>query len=401
MIELYLALTGLFFSALFSGGEIAFIQANLSQLQVWEKQKHRFAKKTVEYRIEPERFLTVVLIGTNLANILTTSYATLVLLKLSVHPIITVIIITGIILLFGEILPKVLFRDFATISAKRLTPIIQFSEILLKPIVKGIQIYSKWLIPENSKPISTALNREDLRLLFENVDIGEELDLEEKKVISNILKLGSRPVRKALTPQSDVVTISSESSVDDAIKLLMDTGFSKLPLYGSDVNNIIGIIFLHDLFTNPHDLKSIAKKPIFISENLLSDEALELLKRKNSSIAIVKNNQNQISGIVTVEDLIEELFGEFEDVFDETGKKITKLNANSLIVDSMVEIDELRKQYGFRFPSGNYETIGGYLLSKIGRIPKAGETFNLDWFHIKILRANPARVEKLYIVKNR
>jgi CBS domain containing-hemolysin-like protein len=180
--------------------------------------------------------------------------------------------------------------------------------------------------------------------------------------------------------------------------VLADTGFSKLPVCDGSPDNIVGVIFLHDLFSNPISLKTIMKKPMFISEKRAASSALEKLKQHTSSIAFITDTIGETVGMVTIEDLVEELFGDFEDIFDEAGKNISRVQGGGLVVDSLVEIDDL-KEFGYEIPEGNYETIGGFVISSLGRIPRAGESLNLGKFRAKVLLASPSRLRRIYLTK--
>ncbi|MFQ6675333.1 MAG: hemolysin family protein [Fidelibacterota bacterium] len=408
MIESALALTGLVLSAFFSGSEIAFVQANPVQLEVWAKQGRKRARKTSQYLAEPERFLTTVLIGTNLANVLTASYATVSLLRFGLSETTTILIVATVILLFGEIIPKVFFQERANVMAVGVTPLLRAAEIVLVPFVKAVRSYTRIFGP-GSRDASFPLSRDDLKVLFltagvpagEQDQAGDRVEEEEKEVISRIFEFGSRPVNQAMTSRSDIVALPVGSAVRDVIQVLSETGLSKLPVYEGSLDTIVGVVFLHDLFARPRSPESVPpmRDPLFVPHTMAASQALEVLKRHNSSIALVRDEDNRTVGLVTVEDLVEEIFGEFEDVFDAEGRRITRLPDGNLVVDSLVEIAELKKRYGFRIPAGDYKTIGGFLLSRLGRIPRPGEMLEFPTFRIKILSAGPARLKRLHLVK--
>ena len=397
MIEPIVALTGLVLSAFFSGTEIAFIQANPLQMEVWQKQGHRSAGQTLRLLAEPERYLTTVLIGTNVANVLTSSFATVALINAGTGMTATMLIITAVILIFGEIIPKVLFREHANSLSLGVTPLMRLIEFFLAPFVKLIKMYSRLLTPKKSVKTSM-FTREELKVLFEEKEVGEELESDEKEMITNIFEFGSRPVKETMTPLSDIVSITTDSTLEDAAAVLSDTGFSKLPVHDGSPDNILGVIFLHDIFTKPISLKAIMKKPMFISEKRTASSTLEKLKQHSSTIAIITGSSGKTVGMVTIEDLVEELFGDFEDIFDEAGKNISHVQGGGLVVDSLVEIDDL-KSFGYYIPKGNYETIGGFVISSLGRIPRAGESLNLGKFRAKVLLAAPSRLRRIYLTK--
>ncbi|MCH7731897.1 MAG: DUF21 domain-containing protein, partial [Candidatus Marinimicrobia bacterium] len=264
MLELTLALIGLVLSAFFSGSEIAFIQANPVQIDVWKKQGNLKAKYTSLFLAEPERFLTTAIIGTNFANILTSSFATIALLRIGVHGVWTFVIITLTILIFGEIVPKVVFRSRSNSWAVGVTPLLRIAEKLLSPIIILVQQYSKIITGNTGGIRSQHLTREDLKILYSEIETSEEYEPDEKEVISNIIDFSSRSVKAAMTPVSDVVAIPETYSTEDAIKVLIDTGFSKLPVYQKKIDKIIGVVFLHDLFKNSKNVTDIIKTPLFI-----------------------------------------------------------------------------------------------------------------------------------------
>ena len=366
-------------------------------MEVWQKQGHRSAGRTLRLLAEPERYLTTVLIGTNVANVLTSSFATVALINAGTGMTATMLIITAVILIFGEIIPKVLFREHANSLALGVTPLMRLIEFFLAPFVKLIKMYSRILTPKKSVKTSM-FTREELKVLFEEKEVGEELESDEKEMITNIFEFGSRPVIETMTPLSDIVSITTDSTLEDAAAVLSDTGFSKLPVHDGSPDNILGVIFLHDLFTKPSSLKAIMKKPMFISEKRTASSTLEKLKQHSSTIAIITGSSGKTVGMVTIEDLVEELFGDFEDIFDEAGKNISHVQGGGLVVDSLVEIDDL-KSFGYYIPKGNYETIGGFVISSLGRIPRAGESLNLGKFRAKVLLAAPSRLRRIYLTK--
>lgn len=397
MLETSVAIIGLALSAFFSATEIAFHQANPLQLAVWREQGYRTVNLTEQFLGKPDRYLITVLIGTNLANVLTSSYATISLLRLGLPQLWIVITISAVILVFGEILPKSFSRERANSMAVFNTPFLRTSEILFTPIVWLSRSYAS-LFPEGKEKSSTHfLNRNELKILFDEMEVSKELEAEEKEVITNIFDFGSQPVRVAMTPRADIIGLHEDTSVEDAVQLMSSTGLSKLVLYKDSLDQIRGIIFLHDLFSESESLLEIAHRPLFISETMASSEALRELRRYRSTLAIVVGADGKTSGLVTVEDLIEELFGEFEDVFDQETKRVSRLSDGSFVVDSRVDLEELESVCGVRLPKGNYETIGGFVIQRLGRIPTPGEKLVSAGCRIKILRSTPSQIERILI----
>ncbi|MEE2877033.1 MAG: hemolysin family protein [Candidatus Neomarinimicrobiota bacterium] len=403
MIESAIALFGLVLSAFFSGTEIAFLQANPVQLAVWREGGNKTAHRTEMLLAEPDRYLTTVLVGTNLTNVLTSSYATIVLSRMGLPEMFIILILGSVILLFGEVLPKIFARDNASSMAVLATPFLKSSELLLAPLIWLARAYaSRFPNGDDDKRRSADfLARDELRILFGEAYVGEDLEAEEKKVITNIFEFGSQPVKAAMTPRADIIGIDESASIDDTMKLMESTGLSKLVLFNDSLDNIRGIVFLHDLISGGGKLANLARRPLFISESMTASEALSELRGYRSTIAMVVALDGKTSGLVTVEDLIEELFGEFEDVFDEETNRVSRLSDDSLLMDGRMSLDELVTGYGIQLPSGSYETVGGFVIDRLGRIPSSGEILESDDVSIRILRSTPSQVERIHLRKRR
>ena len=399
MVEPTLAIIGLVLSAFFSATEIAFHQANPLQLAVWRERGYGTVNLTEQFLGKPDRYLITVLVGTNLANVLTSSYATITLIHLGLPQLWILITISAVILVFGEILPKCFSRERATSMAVFNTPFLRASEILFTPIVWIARSYASLFPDGKEKSTTHFLNRNELKILFDEMEVSEELEAEEKEVIINIFDFGSQPVRAAMTSRADIIGLHEDASVEDAVQLMASTGLSKLVLYRDSLDQIQGIVFLHDLFSEAESLYEISHRPLFISETMTSSEALRELKRYRSTLAIVVGVDGKASGLVTVEDLIEELFGEFEDVFDQETKRVSRLTDGSFVMDGRMDLEELESESGVRLPKGNYETIGGFIIHRLGRIPTPGEKLESAGFRIRILRSTPSQVERIHIRK--
>jgi len=397
MIEISLSFFGLALSAFFSGTEIAFLRANPLQLSVWKEAGHKTASQTERYLTEPEKYLTTVLVGTNLANVLTSSYAAIALSNLELSQISIIFIIGSVILLFGEVIPKNLAREWPSSIAIASTPLLKFSELILFPLIWITRSYL-FLFPNVKKEKkSSLLSRDELKILFHKAETGNNFEPEEKKVISKIFEFGSRSVQTAMTARAEIIGIDENSSITQAIKIMVSTGLSKLVLYNNSMDKISGVLFLHDLISINGPLNKVARRPLFISETMTSNEALRELRRYQSTLAIVVGHDGKASGLVTVEDLIEELFGEFEDVFDKKTNHASRISDNSLILDGRMKLEDLELEYGIILPSGDYETIGGLVIDHLGKIPSAGEKLETANVKFRIIKSTPSQIERIYI----
>ena len=222
----------------------------------------------------------------------------------------------------------------------------------------------------------------------------------KKKIISNIFNYSSKTVDEVMTPRIDISAISKNMSLDEVAHTFIDSGHSKLPVYDESIDNIVGMIYLYDLYTKPSNINDIIKEVIFTPFSKLVMDLMTDLKNKNHSIAIVLDEHGGTAGLITLEDIFEELFGEFEDEFDYEELNIKTLKDGSIILNAKTECDTFNEKYNKLIPNGDYETIGGYIINKIGRIPNKNEHLFLDIGQVIIKKASSRRIEQLQIYLN-
>ncbi len=407
MLEINLAITGLFFSILFSGTEIALISANKLQIDVWIKQKYKFARLTKFIIANKTKFLTVALIGTNLANILASSFFTVYLIKLinsynmTVYENILFIPIALIILIFGEILPKTIIREYSNIMLLILSPILYTFYLIFFPFVfifyKINFINKRYVI---SKKELIEQKRSEFEDIFHKGDQSINIDKEQHAIISNIFDYRDQIVKNIMTPFDNISAISIDSDLDDLAHKFIDSGHSKLPIYNNNLNDIKGIIYLYDLYSKPENLNDIIRDVFFVSDSKLIPDLMKDFKEKNQSIAIVLDEDKKTSGLITIEDIFEEIFGEFEDEFDYENIQSFKNKDGSIMTNAKISIEDFNKKYNNLIPKGDYETIGGYIIKEIDRIPNENEHLFLNIGHIIIKKASSRRIEQIQIFIN-
>ena len=219
-------------------------------------------------------------------------------------------------------------------------------------------------------------------------------------MISNIFDYREQTAGKVMTPLDSISAISIESNLDDLAHKLIDSGHSKLPVYKDNLNNIKGIIYLYDLYSNPENLEDIVKDVLFIPHTELIPDLMKTFKEKSQSMAIVLDAQGKTSGIITIEDIFEELFGDFEDEFDYENLQSWQDKDGSIITNAKISIKEFNKKYNNLIPMGDYETIGGYIIQQLGRIPNKNEHLFLQIGQILIRKASSKRIEQVQIFIN-
>lgn len=403
MLELNLTIIGLFLSIIFSSLEIALVSANKLQIDVWIKQKFKLGRLTKRILENKSKFLIVTLIGTTLSNILCSSFCTVYLVdKNIISSKFTFIPIAIIILLFGELLPKTIIRQYSNIMLMILSPLMYFFHILFYPvtyILNNFNFVNKKIFTNRKNEIKMH-KRQEVKHVYEQVEDIESIDQNEKKIISNIFNYSTKTVSEVMTPRIDISSIPNDSSLDEIAHIFIDSGHSKLPVYDGDIDNIIGMIYLYDLYTKPSNLIDITKDVVFVPFSKLITDLMNKLKNKNQSIAIVLDEHGGTAGLITLEDIFEELFGDFEDEFDYEELELKKNDDGSILVNAKMECDLFNNKFNGIIPSGDYETLGGYIINKIGRIPSKNEHLFLDIGQVIIKNSTSRRIEQIQIYLN-
>ena len=403
MLELNLTIIGLFLSIIFSSLEIALVSANKLQIDVWIKQNFKLGKLTKRILEDKSKFLIVTLIGTTLSNILCSSFCTVYLVNNNfVSSKLTFIPISIIILLFGELLPKTIIRQYANIMLMISSPIMYFFHIIFYPITyifNNFNVVDKKIFSNRKKEVKM-LKRQEVKHVYEQVKDIESIDKNEKKIISNIFNYSTKTVSEVMTPRIEISSISNNANLDEIAHMFIDSGHSKLPVYKGDIDNIVGIIYLYDLYTKPSNLNDIIKDVIMVPFSKLITDLMNELKDNNQSIAIVLDEHGGTLGLITLEDIFEELFGDFEDEFDYEELELKKNNDGSILVNAKIECDLFNDKFNNIIPIGDYETLGGYIINKIGRIPNKNEHLFLDIGQVIIKNSTSRRIEQVQIYFN-
>ena len=403
MIELNLTIIGLILSIIFSSLEIALISANTLQIDVWIKQNFKFSLLTKKILDNKSNFLIVTLIGTTLSNILCSSFCTVYLIENNiVTSNLTFIPISIIILLFGELLPKTIIRQYSNIMLLILSPLMYFFHIIFFPltfIFSNFDIVNKKIFSIGKNELKN-IKRQEVKYVYEQANDIESIDKNEKKIISNIFKYSTTIVSEVMTPRTEISAISNDLTLDEIAHIFIDSGHSKLPVYKDNIDNIIGMIYLYDLYTKPSKKEDIIKNVMYVPFSKLITDLMNELKDKNHSIAIVLDEHGGTAGLITLEDIFEELFGDFEDEFDYEELELILNDDGSILVNAKMDCNMFNDKYNNIIPTGDYETLGGYIINKIGRIPSKNEHLFLDIGQVIIKNSTSRRIEQIQIYLN-
>lgn len=388
-------------SAFFAGTELAFVVANKLKIEVKARKKNLAALNAKYFVNNPQNFFSTILIGNNIVNIAFASLGTVFLYTLfGWSEIKILIILSSVILFFGEIIPKYLARELADRLVLITSIPLRASAFILYPFVKiASEISNKIVQTSNLKSdnIYHLFDKEDIKGLVKESEIAGVVDKRDSELISKVIELGDQRVYEAMTPRTDIVGVEITSNINEVLSVLIDSGFSKIPVYEDNLDNIKGVILAKDMFKSPENIKDILREVSFIPETKKSFDVLNDFLEKKNSIAIVVDEHGGTAGIVTLEDILEEFFGEIEDEFDTPEDICRRIAKDTYLISGKVEVDHINEKYsatgGINIEEGDYETLSGFITTKIGRIPSQGEVITIGNFRIQIVRASPKKIE--------
>lgn len=384
-------------SAFFSGSELAFVVANKLKIEVRARKKNYAAKSAYAFVRNPQYFYSTILIANNVINI---AFASLSAITLStafdMNEFSIMIVSTLILLLFGELLPKYLARELGDRVVLIISIPVRIVFYILYPFVRLTSLLSSFLTQTSNvkaENINFLFSKEDIEFLVKESHDAGVVNKKETAIITRVLALGDQKVYEAMRPRTEIVGIDLDSTIEEVVSVFIDSGYSKLPVYEENLDNIRGVIFAYDIFKSPQNLQSIIREIIFVPETKRSFEMLNEFLNKQVSIAVVVDEFGGTAGLVTMEDIIEELFGEIKDEYDTDEEICRKIASDTFLISGKVEIDYINEKYNLNIPTGDYETIAGYITNEIGRIPQQGESVNIDKFNFLIARANNIKID--------
>ncbi|NWG28785.1 MAG: HlyC/CorC family transporter [Ignavibacteriaceae bacterium] len=384
-------------SAFFSGTELAFVVANKIKIEVRARKKNLAALNAKYFVNHPQNFFSTILIGNNIVNVAYASLGTVILSALlGWSEIKILIVLSAIILFFGEIIPKYLARELADRTVLLTSIPLRAVYFLLYPFVKITSAISNRIVQTSnlkSDNIYHLFDKEDIKGLVKESEIAGMVDKRDSDLINKVIELGDQRVYEAMTPRTEIVGVEITSDINEVLSVFIDSGFSKLPVYENDLDNIKGVVLAKDLFKSPQSIKDIIREVSFIPETKKSFDVLNDFLEKRNSIAIVVDEHGGTAGIVTIEDILEELFGEIEDEFDVPEDICRRIAKDTYIVSGKVEVDYINEKYNLNIQEGDYETLSGFITTQLGRIPHQGEIVTIGNFNIQIVRATSQRIE--------
>ncbi len=400
MFEIVIIIISLVLTFYFSGTETAFISVNRVRIEVWRRQKSKAGEIIARFLLKPEKFIYTVLVGNNIANVAFASFATIYFNRFLDEKV-TWLLITGITVLWGEIIPKTLFRSLADWIIRKVAHLLQIFYYIFLPMIWLVNEISRFLLKMLQYPeqeITHFFTKKDVEILIRESQDQAKIDEQESKILSRILHLRHLPVREVMIPRTDIVAVPEDISVKELSTVFQKSGFTRIPVYRDNLDNIIGIVYLKDLFRQPKTIKEILREAMFVPETKRCSALLTEFRQKNTTIALVIDEYGGTAGLVTTEDIIEELVGEIIDEFDATTVLIRKIDDKTYSVNARIEPDRLKEKLGIELPEGDYETLAGFIINHLRRIPRRDEAFEFNGIKFIVTRATRRKVEWLRIV---
>ena len=398
----------LILSAFFSGTETAYFHIRKHRKETPEKVKSILDN--------PQHLLVSLLTGNTIVNVAIASLAAYITSNLvdeytwnaSTLILIEVLIVSAVVLIFGEILPKMAaIKKSEKFAVKMYTPL-KMMMYVLYPIAQSFNIVTDLImkvLPLKKEKIFDS--EEELKMLAE---LGEEegtLQEEESDMIQSIFDFKGKTVGEIITPRVDIVSLKSDESIDTAMDTIAERQFSKIPIYKDSIDNIKGILYAKDIIpylmgSRPNiNLQTLAREPFFIPETKPIDDLMEEFKSRKTSIAIVVDEWGGTEGLVTLEDVVEEVVGEIRDPYDQEESNVFKQNDGSFIVDGSITIYDLKEETDIEFPEErDYDTLAGFILDTLTDIPKTGEHIDFQNMVFTVQTVENNRIGKVKIHKN-
>jgi magnesium and cobalt exporter, CNNM family len=405
VIALPLVALGLLVSAFFSAVETAFVSANRTRLSHRADEGDERARRALELLEEPRRLFGATLVGNTLANVFLTTLATLWFAHRYGEGVVPWLVLglTAILLVAGEIVPKTIARAQADELTVRLAGPLNALHRLFQPLIGSVNAAAAGLvrlIGVKASPARSLLNRQDFQLLLDESEETGQVAPGQGRILSRVMDFGETTVREAMRPRTDIVAVESGTTVRDVIGLIGDKGFTRFPVYRDDLDQILGIVHLFDLFRAPVldlPVDGLLRPVDFVPEAKPCDQLLREMRARRRAIVIVVDEYGGTAGLVTTEDLVEELVGDIRGEEEAATAPIRPLDGARWAVDGSVRIVDVNETLGIDLPEGDYETVAGLFLERFGRVPVPGDQVQVGGVRLEILGADARRIRSLVV----
>lgn len=389
-------------SGYFSATETAFSSLNKNRLKTMAEKDKR-AKSALRLSENYDKLITTILIGNNIVNIAAASLGTLFFMQIDEAngATISTIVITVVVLIFGEISPKSIAKDCPEKFSMFSTPYINALMWLFTPLNFIFTQWKRFLTYVLKIEDTQKISQEELIMLVEEVEHEGSIDTDESDLIKNAIEFNDRKAEDILTHRVDIEAVPLDASLDEISELFSQTQFSRLVVYEENIDNIVGVIHLKDFYTDEvvkkDGISSIISKPVYIQKSEKISDILKILQTNKSHMAVVIDEYGGTLGIVTMEDILEELVGEIWDEHDEIVEDFVEVDANTYDVDGSLNFDDFCQEFDIEAEAESV-SVGGWVMEQLGKIPENGESFEFENMHVTVMETDSHRVTKIRVV---
>ena len=391
-------------SAFFSATETAFLSFNKARMKSMAKQGVRRAQRVLDLEEKYDKLLSTILIGNNIVNILASSLATVVFIGYfgDMGVTLSTVVMTVVVLIFGEISPKTLAKDHADGLAMTIAPVIHLLMMLFTPFTWLFSQWKKLLTVIFPSKHDQGITDEELLTIVEEAEQEGGIDEHESDLIRSAIEFNDQSAEDILTHRVDVISVDVTDSMDEVEKTFRESGFSRLPVCEDNLDNVVGIIHEKDFYLkrNASSPREVMRPALFVTTGARTAALLQSLQKAKSHMAIVTDEYGGTAGIVTMEDIIEELIGEIYDEHDEVVESFRKQPDGSYLIDCTAELDDFREEFNIQ---GEFDssTVGGWVIEQLERIPEAGDSFVSENLSVTVTQVDTKRVMEICIVVNK
>ncbi|HEY4189460.1 MAG TPA: hemolysin family protein [Candidatus Limnocylindrales bacterium] len=426
-IVLLLILTA--FEAFFVAAEIALVSIRRSRVEQLVDEGKPGAKRVRRLLDDPGRFLAVSQLGLTFIGFLASAYAAVSLadglaqglfgagMDQSTANVVALVVVTVVLALFTIVFAELVPKSLALANNERFALVLSgpldYLGRLLGPLVAALTGVTRWIVRLFGAEVTAEaqITAEELRLIVERGGEQGILEAEEEQMINAVIELGDRRLHEVMVPRTAIVALPASSSFDDAIDTVIEQGHSRVPVYETSVDEVVGILYAKDLLpflksdvTERPDLRMLLRTPVFVPESMSIDDLLHEFQRRKVHIAIVLDEYGGTAGMVTIEDLLEEIVGEIQDEYDVEEPLVEQLGDDRARVDGRASVDDLLDLWDIKIPledDDEYDTVGGLVYHRIGGVPSPGDEVHLDGLRLTVETTDGRRVGKVLVVRER
>ncbi|RRJ13701.1 HlyC/CorC family transporter [Lachnoanaerobaculum orale] len=404
IIQLVIVIILLSASAFFSSAETALMTSNKLRMRNLAENGNKRAAKVLKVTENTDKMLSAILIGNNIVNLTASSISTALTLKIFGSKLVGIAtgILTFLILVFGEITPKNVASKNAENMALSYIGVISFLVTLLTPVIFIVNTVAKFVISIFNKngDDNNAVTEEELRAMVEYSHEEGVIENEEKKMIVNVVDFGDTVAGDIMVPRVDMVMVDEKSSYEEILQVFREERYTRIPVYEETPDNVIGILNVKDflLIEDKENfiMKELLREPLYTYEYKKTSALMMDMRKTGANIVIVLDEYGITAGLITLEDMLEEIVGEIRDEFDaDEDEGITKVSDLEYLIDGSTNLDDINDRIGLSLSSEEYESIGGLIMEKLGRLPVEGEIINFDNIVLTVKKMDHARIEKV------